>query len=145
MAEKSTYTVEFTPKNPMPQTGSIALTWPKQVGLVEGEFTCKVRTNRLFVMNKTNCVVDKTSRLIIITGVFVEILNGWANQISVEMGGMRNPVNNKEGTGFVIRTYEDAKQIYNMDKLDALKMKPILECPNPFIRLKNRIKDKEYT
>lgn len=58
---------------------------------------------------------------------------------------MRNPVNNKEGTGFVIRTYEDAKQIYNMDKLDALKMKPILECPNPFIRLKNRIKDKEYT
>lgn len=61
------------------------------------------------------------------------------------MGGMRNPVNNKEGTGFVIRTYEDAKQIYNMDKLDALKMKPILECPNPFIRLKNRIKDKEYT
>jgi hypothetical protein len=61
------------------------------------------------------------------------------------MGGMRNPVNNKEGTGFVIRTYEDAKQIYNMDKLDALKMKPTLECPNPFIRLKNRIKDKEYT
>jgi len=32
-----------------------------------------------------------------------------------------------------------------VDKLDALKMKPTLECPNPFIRLKNRIKDKEYT
>jgi len=57
---------------------------------------------------------------------------------------MRNPVNNKEGPGFVIRTYEDAKQIYIMDKLDK-KMKPRLECPNPFIRLKNRIKDKEYT
>lgn len=104
-----------------------------------------MRTNRLFTMDKTNCVVDKTSRLIVITGVFVEIQNGWANQISIEMGGMRNPVNNKEGTGFVIRTYEDAKQIYNMDELSALNMKPILECPNPFIRLKNRIKDKEYT
>jgi len=79
VAEKSTYTVDFTPKNPMPTTGSIALTWPKQVGLVEGEFTCKVRTNRLFIMHKTNCVVDKASRLITITGVFTEIKNGWAN------------------------------------------------------------------
>jgi len=32
-----------------------------------------------------------------------------------------------------------------MDKLDALKMKPILECPNPFMRIKTAINSKEYT
>lgn len=32
-----------------------------------------------------------------------------------------------------------------MDKLDALKMKPILECPNPFMRVKSSIPAKEYT
>lgn len=32
-----------------------------------------------------------------------------------------------------------------MDKLDALKMKPVLECPNPFMRIKTAINSKEYT
>lgn len=107
------------------------------------EFVCKVRTNRLFT-DQQNCTVDKASRIITITGVFVETKNGWANQVSLELAGMRNPVNNKAGSGFVIRTYEDKNQIYSMDKLDALQMKPTLECPAPFIRIKNRIKDKEY-
>ena len=88
--------------------------------------------------------MDKASRIVTITGAFVETKNGWANQVSIELAGMRNPVNNKAGSGFVIRTYEDKNQIYSMDKLDALQMKPTLECPAPFIRIKNRIKDKEY-
>lgn len=58
---------------------------------------------------------------------------------------MKNPITNKEGEGFVIQTYEDAQQVYAMDKLDALKMKPILECPNPFMRIKTAINSKEYT
>ena len=32
-----------------------------------------------------------------------------------------------------------------MDKLDALKMKPVLECPNPFMRIKTAVNEKEYT
>jgi len=52
---------------------------------------------------------------------------------------MKNPITNKEGEGFVIQTYEDNQQVYAMDKLDALKMKPILECPNPFMRIKTAI------
>lgn len=63
----------------MPSTGSIELTWPKQVGVVDGEFGCKVRTNRLFTQDSDNCKVDKSTRTIIITGVFVEVKNGWAN------------------------------------------------------------------
>lgn len=74
----------------------------------------------------------------------METKNGWLNQVTLELAGMRNPVNNKPGSGFVIRTYEDRNQIYSMDKLDALQMKPTLECPAPFIRIKNRIKEKEY-
>jgi len=58
---------------------------------------------------------------------------------------MKNPITNKEGEGFVIQTYEDNQQVYAMDKLDALKMKPILECPNPFMRIKTAINSKEYT
>jgi len=105
VAEKSTYTIDFTPKNPMPITGSIQVTWPDQIS-VTNEFVCKVRTNRLFT-DQQNCTVDKASRIITITGVFVETKNGWANQVSLELAGMRNPVNNKAGSGFVIRTYED--------------------------------------
>jgi uncharacterized protein YdiU (UPF0061 family) len=30
------------------------------------------------------------------------VKGGWGNQISVELGGLKNPVTNKEGEGFVI-------------------------------------------
>lgn len=96
----TTYTVYFTPVNPMPASGSIQIGWPKQV-TVTSRFNCKVRTNRLFT-DQSHCSVNRESRTITITGVFEEVKGGWANQISVELGGLKNPVTNKEGEGFVI-------------------------------------------
>jgi len=51
------------------------------------------------------------ARTITIRNVFAEVgANGFANQISVEFGGIRNPKNrNDNRNGFVIMTYEDDK------------------------------------
>ena len=72
------------------------------------DFTCQVRTNRLF---SDVCNVDMEARTITIRNVFAEVgANGFANQISVEFGGIRNPKNrNDNRNGFVIMTYEDDK------------------------------------
>jgi hypothetical protein len=68
------------------------------------------------------CQIDLEARIVTIVDVFSEIRGGWANSISIELNGMKNPVNNTPGNGFVIQTYEDPDQIYTMDKLDALRM-----------------------
>jgi hypothetical protein len=143
VAEITTYTIEFWPINPMPATGSIQVQWPSTINLIPDVFSCKIRTNRLFT-DSDMCQVDLEARIVTIIDVFSEIQGGWGNGISIELNGMQNPVNNTPGNGFVIQTYEDENQIYTMDKLDALRMQPTLECPDPFKRLKSRVEEKQY-
>lgn len=102
IAEKSTYTIDFTPVSPMPITGSVMITYPKNVGLTS-DFACKIRTNKLFSGDEF-CKVNKAANVVVVTGVFAETSN-WVNQISVELVGMRNPLNNKPGGRFFLNTY----------------------------------------
>lgn len=138
----ATYTVSLTPINAIPSTGSIQIGWPSQISVTDF-FACQVRTNRLFT-DQSNCSVDFDSRTITITGVFTEIQGGWANTVSIDLVGMRNPLNNNSGSGFIVQTYEDSEQIYSMDVLEGADLAPIIDCPDPFVRLKNQVTTGEY-
>lgn len=139
----TTYTIYFTPVNALPKTGSIQVGYPRQVSIAS-KFRCAVRSNRL-ITDQNICSVNVDSRTITITGAFAEINGNWANQVSIELQGIKNPITNKEGEGFVIQTYEDSQQLYAMDTLKALNMQPIMDCPAPFMRMKTAINHKEYT
>lgn len=68
--EITSYTISFTPVNPIPATGSIQMTYPQQISLTEGAATvCTVTTT---VQTYTsNCVVDDNAQTITIKDVFV--------------------------------------------------------------------------
>ena len=107
----TTYTIDFTPINAIPKSGSIQISWPQQVE-VTSDFTCQVRTNKKFSQKeKPICNVNQESRTITITGVFAEVsANGFSDKIRMEFGGVKNPKNNKdERNGFIIMTYEDPR------------------------------------
>jgi hypothetical protein len=133
VSAETIYTIDFTPINAIPKTGSIQISWPQQVE-VTSDFTCTVRTNRLFSQTeKPICNVNQESRTITITDIFSEVsANGFSDQVSMEFGGMKNPKNNKdERNGFIIMTYEDPRQTFTMDKLDDYLMMPRFECEYP--------------
>ena len=57
-------------------------------------------------MEALNCRTNQRERAITITGAFRELEAPFADTITVTLEGVRNPVNNKEGNGFKIMTYE---------------------------------------
>jgi len=132
VSKVTSYTLDFTPVNPIPRTGSMQISWPRQVQ-VTSDFGCQVRTNRLFSnKEKPICNVNQESRTITITDVFAEVRYGFSWQVSIEFAGLRNPKNNKdERNGFVIVTYEDPKQTFAMDRLSDFLMMPQFECEYP--------------
>jgi hypothetical protein len=64
--EVTTYKINFTPVNPLPSTGSIQMTYPQQISLVNKNNTlCNVST--VTTSFTTACKIDSESRTITIT------------------------------------------------------------------------------
>lgn len=124
------YTISFTPQNAIPPKGSIQMTYPQQISLVDGAATkCTVTTTEGVFAN--NCVVNPNSQTITITDVFKDITGYYSGEVQVKLEKVKNPVNNKPGNGFVIQTYWDGGQIYIMDKLNDFILRPKFECSYP--------------
>lgn len=99
----ATYTISFTPINPMSATGSIQITYPSKVTMVEGSSTpCKVITE--FGEYTDKCTVSAVTRLITAKGVFADNV-GYKGPITITLDKVKNPANNKVVNGFVIQTY----------------------------------------
>lgn len=102
----ATYTVKFTPVNSIPPKGSIQITWPQQV-TVTSDFVCKVTTNKVHEDSESMCSLNAGSRTLTIKNAFKEVSGFFGNEVTIEMAGIKNPVNNKPGSGFVIQTFDD--------------------------------------
>jgi len=101
----ATYTLSFTPVNPMPATGSVQVTYPSKLNMVQGSATpCKVITE--FGEFTDKCTVSEVTRLITLKGVFAEN-SGYKGPITITVDEVKNPANNKVVNGFVIQTYQD--------------------------------------
>ena len=108
--EPTMYKINFTPVNSLPATASILITYPTSIDFVNGALTvCEVTTSE--AVFKTNCVIDPTSRSIIIKSVFAASPD-YKGEISITLLDVRNPPNNKPGSGFVIQTYADSELNY---------------------------------
>jgi len=67
----ATYTLSFTPINPMSATGSVQITYPSKITMVDGSATpCKVNTE--FGEFTDKCTVSEVTRLITLKGVFAD-------------------------------------------------------------------------
>lgn len=74
------YTIFFTPHNGIPSTGSIQMTYPQQISLVDGAATkCTVTTSTGVFAN--NCVVNPNSQTITITEVFKDVVGYYQEEI----------------------------------------------------------------
>ena len=68
--ENKTYTIVFTPVTSLSSTGSIKLTYPPQISMLEGVATkCIITTNQVLA---ANCLTDVSSRTIIIKNAFAQ-------------------------------------------------------------------------
>lgn len=99
------FTIVFTPINPMPATGSVQVTYPSQVTMIDGANTaCTVTTTSGTF--PTNCKVTPASLQITVTGIFASN-PGYKGPITITVLNVKNPETNKPGNGFVIQTYQD--------------------------------------
>ncbi len=111
-SQPATYTLTFTPVNPMPATGAIVVTYPPQLQLKDKASTkCTVQTS--FGSYSSNCKVDLTTRGILITNVFTKNA-GYLEPITVILDNVLNPPTNNPAInhGFIIQTYFDSQTIY---------------------------------
>jgi hypothetical protein len=128
-SEPATYTITFTPVNPIPAAGSIQIASPNQVTLQSGVSTCEVEIDGV-VLGNSGCVIDTDTRLITIKGIFT---NGFDKPIKIILKKLINPANNRPDTslGFVIQTYLDGDQQFLMDKVHNVKLMPKFNCEWP--------------
>jgi hypothetical protein len=68
----TTYTIQFTPINAIPKTGSIQINWPQQV-TVTSDFVCKIITNKIHEDSPTMCELNEGSRVLTVTNAFKEV------------------------------------------------------------------------
>lgn len=61
------------------------------------------------------CSLNEGSRTLTIKNAFNEVKGFYGNEVTIEMAGIKNPVNNKPGSGFTIMTFDGDKQTYPMD------------------------------
>lgn len=126
-SKEATYTIEFTPLNPLPATGSVQIVYPSQVSMVNKDATvCKIVTD----FGESPCSVQDSSRLITATGAFASN-PGYLGKISIIVEQVLNPVTNRPGNGFVIQTYQDPAQTYIQDKLGDFILYPEFKCNYP--------------
>ena len=109
----TTYEITFVPQNPIPSQGSIQISWPQDVQ-VPDTVKCTVTTNRVW---EEKCTIDTDKQIITIVDVFSES-TAFQTKVTILMEGVINPKNNKEkGSGFLLTTYTDERQIYRIDKI----------------------------
>jgi hypothetical protein len=118
----------------MPEQGSIQITYPTQIILLSGESTtCTVTVidrngDPQDLANK--CEIDDTAKTIMIKDIYGG-LAPYSHQISVKLDNIKNPPNNRPGNGFMIQTYADNSQTFQMDKLNDFILEPRFECEYP--------------
>ena len=130
------YTIQFTPTNAIPTTGSIQITWPSQVQ-VDTDAGCEVTTSKTF---SENCRIEPKQPgeevdyggIVTITGVFVDQTN-FEDPITVKLG-VYNPAINVPGQlGFGIQTFADEDGLHTIDYLsyEDSELIPYLTCNFP--------------
>ena len=82
----------------------MTLEWSDQVVFNDSNFIgCKVQTYQSF--NEV-CVIDYENKIIEIYNIFIESDN-YISPISIQLEKITNPVDNRNLSPFVIKTYDD--------------------------------------
>lgn len=101
----------------------MTLEWTDQVLFKQPAVACGGETHKAFGQDK--CAIDFDARTVTITDVFKD---QYTASITVTLDTLRNPFTNRGLLPFVVKTFDDAGQVFAIDKLEYT---PLTVCHWP--------------